>query len=305
MVAYASDAAGNGELILREDDPSDPALAGLAAPPWRILIVDDDVDVHVVTKFALSNTQFQGRRLNFLHAYSGKEAMAILRSTPDIAIVLLDVIMETPEAGLLVARQVREELGNALVRIVLRTGQPGQSLEHSIILDYDINDFWCKADLTTRKLFTTVISSLRAYTALSAAASDRAALAEALEHARKLQVLVDQHAMVLTLDAEARIVDANEVLCRTAGIPRAALLGRDLHVLHPAPFPAALAGEIRAALAAGASWSGDIASTDSLGQPILLRCAVLGFRDDAGQMDQAVALATVVPSPASAITPAH
>jgi hypothetical protein len=74
--------------------------------------------------------------------------------------------METSDAGLRVANQIRSELKNELVRIVLRTGQPGQALEHSIILDYDINDFWCKTDLTTRKLFTTVISSLRNYSDL-------------------------------------------------------------------------------------------------------------------------------------------
>jgi CheY-like chemotaxis protein len=138
-----------------------PAASG--PPPWRVLIVDDDVDVHVVTKFSLSNAVFMGRRLSFLHAYSGAEALNILRTEEDIALVLLDVIMETTDAGLKVAKRIRDELKNDLVRIVLRTGQPGQALEHSIILDYDINDFWCKTDLTTRKLFTTVIASLRGY----------------------------------------------------------------------------------------------------------------------------------------------
>lgn len=163
--------ADDPDLILEEDDPS--AALAQEAPPWRILIVDDDVDVHVVTKFALRDTSFQGRRLSFLHAYSGKEAIALLQGTPDVALILLDVIMETNDAGLRVARQIREELHNQLVRIVLRTGQPGQALEHSIIVDYDINDFWCKADLTTRKLFTTVIASLRAYSTLAAAAAAR------------------------------------------------------------------------------------------------------------------------------------
>ncbi|SDA39263.1 MULTISPECIES: response regulator [unclassified Janthinobacterium] len=151
-----------------------------APAPWRVLIVDDDVDVHVVTKFALSQASFQGRRLSFLHAYSGAEALSVLRATPDIAVVLLDVIMETQDAGLQVARQIREELHNSAVRIILRTGQPGQALEHRIIIDYDINDFWCKTDLTTRKLFTTVIASLRTYASLREAQQQLADLAAAL-----------------------------------------------------------------------------------------------------------------------------
>ena len=155
------------EPLERANAAAEPATAA----PWRVLIVDDDVDVHVVTKFALSQASFQGRRLSFLHAYSGAEALALLRSTSDIAVVLLDVIMETQDAGLQVARQIREDLHNSAVRIILRTGQPGQALEHRIIIDYDINDFWCKTDLTTRKLFTTVIASLRTYATLREAES--------------------------------------------------------------------------------------------------------------------------------------
>ena len=152
--------------MIDDEMPAPEAQPPAGPAPWKVLIVDDDVDVHVVTKFSLSNACFMGRRLSFLHAYSGEEAVAVLRANDDVALVLLDVIMETSDAGLKVVRRVRDELRNQLVRIVLRTGQPGQALEHSIILDYDINDFWCKTDLTTRKLFTTVIASLRGYQSL-------------------------------------------------------------------------------------------------------------------------------------------
>ncbi|WP_257572446.1 response regulator [Janthinobacterium sp. UMAB-56] len=180
-----SDSAAKGAdepdwLVDEPQELADASAETANAAPWRVLIVDDDVDVHVVTKFALSQASFQGRRLSFLHAYSGDEALALLRSTPDIAVVLLDVIMETQDAGLQVARQVREELHNSAVRIILRTGQPGQALEHRIIIDYDINDFWCKTDLTTRKLFTTVIASLRTYATLREAQQQVAELAAAL-----------------------------------------------------------------------------------------------------------------------------
>jgi PAS domain S-box-containing protein len=288
----ASHDAEHDDLILQDDIP-DPDTAASDAPPWRILIVDDDVDVHVVTKFALSNTNFQGRRLCFLHAYSGAEALAIMRDTPDIALVLLDVIMETPDAGLRLARQVREELRNKLVRIVLRTGQPGQALEHSIIVDYDINDFWCKADLTTRKLFTTVISSLRAYADLKAAAAERAALGAELAKAQQLQAVVDQHALVLTLDPQGRILDANEFACRLAGLEREQLIGRDLHALHPGPFPEPLAGAILDALGRESGWAGDIRTTASDGTPMVLRCAALAFKDSGGKPRQYVAVGSV------------
>ncbi|MES2149554.1 MAG: response regulator [Pseudomonadota bacterium] len=272
MQTPAAEEADKGELILVEDDPADLfAMSADDSAPWRILIVDDDVDVHVVTKFALSNTNFQGRRLSFLHAYSGQEAIALLRSTPDIALVLLDVIMETADAGLRVARQVREELHNELVRIVLRTGQPGQALEHSIIVDYDINDFWCKADLTTRKLFTTVIASLRSFAALSAAAAERAALSAALARAHNVQAAVNQHALVLTLDRQARVVDANQRLCDLAGISREAMLGQPAIKLASAPIDAALLADIAGALARDGGWAGDVPVTGNAGKRLTLR----------------------------------
>jgi CheY-like chemotaxis protein len=242
------------EWRVEEELPEGPEAAASKAP-WRVLIVDDDVDVHVVTKFALSNASFMGRRLSFLHAYSGAEAMAILRETPDIALILLDVIMETHEAGLRVARQIREELGNQLVRIVLRTGQPGQSLEHSIIVDYDINDFWCKTDLTTRKLFTTVIASLRAYAGMEAAQRRIESLLASLEQARGLAA-ADCYTLVLTFDDVGAITDANASLCTLLACRRVDLLGSPL---------ARLTGATGPSLPASASWTGNLTLTASNG----------------------------------------
>lgn len=214
----------SSDWMIEEDTPAEQLNAAPAPPPWRVLIVDDDVDVHVVTKFSLSNACFMGRRLSFLHAYSAGEALAILRNTPDIALVLLDVIMETSEAGLKLARQIREELGNKLVRIVLRTGQPGQALEHSIILDYDINDFWCKTDLTTRKLFTTVISSLRGYASLEEAARRYATLSATLAESA-----------VFTLDQNSRILEANPKAAELLRTTPEALAGREFRAVKHAP----------------------------------------------------------------------
>lgn len=280
------------DLILEDDDPSDHSPTEPEPAPWRILIVDDDVDVHVVTKFALSSANFQGRRLSFLHAYSGKEALAILRDTPDIAMVLLDVIMETDDAGLRVARQVREELHNDLVRIVLRTGQPGQAFEHGVIVDYDINDYWCKADLTTRKLFTTVISSLRAYGALAAAKATRDGLNEELARARNVQAALNPLALILTLDGNGVVTDANERLCAVFGVTRDAVVGRIVGVLRPEAIAADKVHEIVSSLARSGGWAGDIEVAGAGGTPVSLRCAALAFKDSDGLPYQYVAVAT-------------
>jgi PAS domain-containing protein len=280
--------AGSDVLEFREEPGA--AAPQAEAAPWRVLIADDDVDVHVATKFALRGATFQGRPLAFLHAYSADEALAILKTTPDIALVLLDVIMETPEAGLRVARAVREELGNGEVRIVLRTGQPGQSQEHSVIVDYDINDYWSKADLTTRKLFTTVIASLRAYAELKAAQEARRALQRELAEARKVQATFDRHALVLTLDRECRITDVNERVCEAMGQPRSALVGQPVAVLQPEGLPQLDA--IVQALREDGGWAGDLEVQSPAQGRLRLRSAALAFRDDAGVPYQYVAVAT-------------
>lgn len=270
-------------MIEDEVAPAGAPQAGAAPapPPWRVLIVDDDVDVHVVTKFSLSNVCFLGRRLSFLHAYSGEEALNTLRNTPDIALVLLDVIMETSDAGLNVARQIRDSLHNQLVRIVLRTGQPGQALEHSIILDYDINDFWCKTDLTTRKLFTTVISSLRAYNGLEEAHRQTVALQAELDHARRLLTAVDQHAIVATLNRRGKIATVNDKFCSVFQFTREELAGSDLRLLHPPPYPQDQLADALQAVKDGENWSDVVTAWRRDGQEVRLRVTVSALDEPA------------------------
>lgn len=147
-------------LFADEDESSTPTVERKS---WKVMIVDDEQSVHDVTRFALADICFAGRTLQFIDAYSGEEAKQLLRENPDTALMLLDVVMESDDAGLHVARHARDTLGNTLVRIVLRTGQPGQAPEQEVILNYDINDYKEKTELTTKKLFTTVISALRSY----------------------------------------------------------------------------------------------------------------------------------------------
>jgi PAS domain S-box-containing protein len=282
-------------MIEDEEAPAEARPAAPPAPPpWRVLIVDDDVDVHVVTKFSLSNACFQGRRLSFLHAYSGEEALTTLRNTPDIALVLLDVIMETSDAGLRVARQIRTLLDNQLVRIVLRTGQPGQALEHSIILDYDINDFWCKTDLTTRKLFTTVISSLRAYAGLEQAYGKLHAVEHELHDAQRVLAAVDQHAVTMTLNPAGRITAVNDKLCAVFQYSREELLDADPHVLHQGPCPADQLADVLQALKDGEVWTDVVSARRRDGQEVRLRITAVPDLDQAGHARQYTLVGSVL-----------
>lgn len=143
---------------------------------WNVLIVDDEQAIHDVTVLALSGFEFENRSCNFIHAYSAIEAKEVMQSTPNIALALIDVVMETENAGLDLVNYIRNELKNRLIRIILRTGQPGQAPEESVIHDYDINDYKSKSELTTQRLYTSVLTSLRTYRDMMALEKNRQGL---------------------------------------------------------------------------------------------------------------------------------
>ncbi len=150
------------ELFSFEDEPP-TAEAPHTTLTWRVLIVDDDLDVHQSTCFAMANTEILGRPLEFLHAYSAADAIRILGEQPQIAVILLDVVMESDDAGLQLVRCIRQELGNTEARIILRTGQPGYAPELEAIRDYDINDYKTKSELSRNRLYTTLTAAIRCY----------------------------------------------------------------------------------------------------------------------------------------------
>jgi len=130
---------------------------------WKILVVDDEEAVHTLTSIVLDDFSFDNKRTELINAFSAKEAKDVLKNTLDIGLILLDVVMETDEAGLELVKYIREELKNQEVRIIIRTGQAGIAPEEQVIQQYDINDYKDKTELTNIKLFTTIYSAIRSY----------------------------------------------------------------------------------------------------------------------------------------------
>ena len=130
---------------------------------WKILIVDDEPEIHILTRTVLKDVRFDDRALLFLSAHNTVQTKKILAEEDDIALILMDVVMETEDAGLELVRYIREDLGNRLTRIILRTGAPGEAPERRVITEYEINDYKEKIDLTSNRLFTSVVKSLRNY----------------------------------------------------------------------------------------------------------------------------------------------
>ena len=144
--------------------PDSPVRSSDAVEPgWKLMIVDDDPEIHQVTRMVLADFNFDGQRLRFLNAHSAAECRNLLPQHRDTAVILLDVVMEEETAGLELVRWIRDELENPLVRIILRTGQPGYAPETRVIREYDINDYKEKTELTSQKLFTAVTAAIRSY----------------------------------------------------------------------------------------------------------------------------------------------
>lgn len=188
---------------------------------WKVLVVDDEEEVHAVTKLVLSDFFYDKKGLVFLHAYSGKEARELIAEHPDTAIIFLDVVMEKSDAGLAVVRHIREELKNSFVRIILRTGQPGQAPEEKVIIEYDINDYKEKTELTAQKLFTTMVTSLRSYRDILTIEANRKGLQKIIEAATyicRLRSIKNLASGVLTQLVSILHLSENALYCQTSGI---------------------------------------------------------------------------------------
>lgn len=178
---FASEVSIEKPIIAGPDAANDTSL-GL----WKIIIADDEEEVHAMTKMVLKKFEFDGRRLELLSAYSGAETIEMMRENPDVAILLLDVVMERDNSGLEVVKKIREELNNPFVRIILRTGQPGQAPEEDVIRHYDINDYKSKTELTVQKLYTSMIASLRSFKDMKIIEYNRIGLEHIIKSTRTL-----------------------------------------------------------------------------------------------------------------------
>ena len=183
--------------VLHLIDDTGTAPEDANARKWKIAVIDDDPAVHDGTRFALSDYSLNGQSLEILSAYSAAEGRKLMAEHNDIAAVLLDVIMETDVAGLELVEYIRNEIRNETVRIILRTGQPGQAPERRVIVQYDINDYKAKTELTADKLFTSLTAALRSYQQLERMVQTR----------RGLEIIIDAASTLYDFKSMQRLAE--------------------------------------------------------------------------------------------------
>ncbi|WP_028455078.1 putative bifunctional diguanylate cyclase/phosphodiesterase [Chitinilyticum litopenaei] len=200
-----------------DDTPPDEPLHS-----WPILVVDDDDAVHAATRLALHGIQIQQRALALTHASSAAEARTILEKQRDFAVILLDVVMESGQAGLELVGDIRKHYDMNECRIILRTGQPGYAPEIAVFNDYDINDYRTKSELTRTRLITAITAALRSYDQIRTIAENRRGL-ELIVSA--VADLMEKHALtqfaegVLTQMTALLKLPLDGIVCAQKGSP--------------------------------------------------------------------------------------
>ena len=185
--------------------------------PWKILIADDEKDVHILTKTVLKDLKYNNRPLEFISTYSAQETFEYVKEHKDVALLLLDVVMESDDAGLQVAKRIRDELKNYLTQIVLRTGQPGSSPETDVVINYGINDYKEKTELTSKKLITTVITAIRSFKIMKSLEASKQGLKQIIDASENLfeksssklfnQGILNQIISLLKLNHDAILIE--------------------------------------------------------------------------------------------------
>lgn len=235
------------DLLELVDEPHEHQ--GTVQPPWRVLIVDDDDDVHRATELAMQGLIIEGRPLSFLHAASAAAARQLLTEESDLAVALLDVVMESEDAGLQLVRYIRESADRDALRIVLRTGQPGYAPEIETVRSLDINDYKTKSELTRTRLYTVLTAAIRSYKQICELQASRRALTHIIDSVTELN-----HYRTLPRFAEGAL----EKLCTLFGsLPQGVVV-----VHHRADLP----GMARVVAALGQFSSLLGANLDSIGQ---------------------------------------
>lgn len=218
--------------------PEPETPADVKGPAWKILLVDDEPDIHAVLHLALQDIRVEGLPLALFDARSAQQAKTLLAEHPDIALILLDVVMETEQAGLALVRHIRQELSNRVIQIILVTGQPGYAPQREVVMDYEIDGYRLKSELTADKIFVSVYSALRTYRALRELADKRLQLEEVAVSLRegeaRLRAVIDTAPDAIILaDASGDILGWNQGAQRMFGYSPEETLGQSLTLIIP------------------------------------------------------------------------
>ena len=179
--------------------------------PWKILVVDDEIGLHDVSRLVLRKMQYAGHPVELISAYSAVEAEEIIKITPNIAVAIVDVVMENDQAGLELVKVMRNHYKMSKVRIILRTGNPGMAPQREIVKHFEIDDYRDKTELTADRLYTAVYTAIRSFNTLKIIDETSLGLAQIIRSVdRLLEVENTNSALLMSLLKNLQAVNVIE-----------------------------------------------------------------------------------------------
>lgn len=237
------------------------------AEKWKILISDDDEDIHLMTKAVLKDFVYKNKELQFFSAYNGIDTVELLKNNNDIVLVLLDVIMESDDAGLQVVKQIRDKLKNNNIQIILRTGQAGQLLEDDVVMNYAINDYKEKTELTSKKLITSVTTSIRSFENIKEV--------ENLNYEKNnLLSSFNRYVIAARADINGKIIYVTDAFCEISGYEKEELIGKNHDILKHESTPIDIYNDLWSTITKGHVWKGELQNINKNGNSYWLHTII-------------------------------
>lgn len=186
----------------------------------KVLTVEDDINYqHALTNSLKEMRPEDNCEIEVLTANSVSQAALVLSLHPDIALTFIDVVMEDDDSGLRLVSTIREVIGNADMRIVLLTGQPGFAPEQQIMKTLDIDEYWNKSDVSAEKLQSIVTSNLRTWKYISQISSARKGLQLVLDASRSINSKHDMgsfsKAVLEEISNILNVTEGGGIMCST------------------------------------------------------------------------------------------
>lgn len=231
-----ADALDSELAFLEQEEAAATAVDGA----WKLLVVDTDPQVHENVRQALADYRFDNGRVEILSAGSAGDARALLGEHADIAVVLLEAVLETDTAGLELIPYIRQELANPYTRVIVCTAHPDRVPEDKVVEAYDVNDYRTRAHFTADRLRTSLTMAVRTYASLLALATSRKELARvAVATAGLLDIrtpdrlfekLLPRLISLLGIGADAMVCTQGDILPHSSKIWIRAGIGRFAHL---------------------------------------------------------------------------
>lgn len=130
----------------------------------KILIVDDQEDIQLITRMSLRRLQWHKRPLDIHLASSGAESVAFIEDHPDTQVVIMDIMMEHDRAGLEAIETIHAMCPQ--IQFIVQTAQASVLSEHEVIRNYPITNYLTKSAESSQRLGSMVLLALKNYARL-------------------------------------------------------------------------------------------------------------------------------------------